>query len=381
VVRVSDWADYLAESSDDPRRMPTQDDPELRPERPAHRPGETWRPIDLGPVLDGTRPRPQPTILTRVDGQGLWYPARTHALVGESETAKSWLAQYGCAQQIIAGHAVIYIDFEDSVEAVTDRMQLLGISPAMLRQRFGYIAPEEPINPHGQTALAQALGDLRPTLTILDGITEAMAMHKLKSVDNDDLATFGRLVTRPITIAGSAVISLDHQTKATDARGRYALGGVHKLNALSGASLIAEPVAPLGVWLRGVIRLRIAKDRPGQLRSHGLPSKTPGLSWIGDFILDTRDLVEPAWIAAPVEPGGAGDDWRPIGVMRRVTVAMAKAEQPLSKTDIVDRVKARASITRRALAILVDEKYVEQHDGPRGAKLHTLVRPYEGDDE
>jgi hypothetical protein len=59
-----------------------------------------------------------------------------------------------------------------------------------------------------------------------------MSLHKLKSLDNDDLATFGRLVSRPIAATGAAAVNLDHQPKATDNRGRYALGGVHKLNGL-----------------------------------------------------------------------------------------------------------------------------------------------------
>ena len=88
-------------------------------------------------------------------------------------------------------------------------------------------------------------------------------MHRLKSVDNDDLATFGRIITRPIAATGAAAVNLDHQPKATDNRGRYALGGVHKLNGMSGVSIIAENIAPMGVGLRGVTRLRIAKTGLG----------------------------------------------------------------------------------------------------------------------
>jgi hypothetical protein len=58
---------------------------------------------------------------------------------------------------------------------------------------------------------------------------------------------------------------------------------------------------------------------------------------------------------------------------------MTKAGKPLPATGIYDRVKARANITRRALAILVDEKYIEERTGPRGARLHTLIKPYEGE--
>ena len=67
--------------------------------------------------------------------------------------------------------------------------------------------------------------------------------------------------------------------------------------------------------------------------------------------------------------------------MRKVCDAVTKAGRPLSQKDIIDRVKARTSITRRTLAILVDEKYIQERTGPHGAHLHTLVKPYEGENE
>ena len=47
----------------------------------------------------------------------------------------------------------------------------------------------------------------------------------------------------------------------------------------------------------------------------------------GDFVLDTRDLVEPAYMRPPVEVVKAADDWRPAEMMRRVCAAMAKSGQ------------------------------------------------------
>lgn len=364
-----DFQDWFASvtTSDDP--VPTNG--RTRPRAT----GVSWRPVDLRPILDGSRTPPEATILTRTDGQGLIYPARTHSLVGESEAAKSWLAQYACAQQLLAGNACIYLDFEDSAESVTDRMLTLGMTDKLLLDRWAYIAPEEPIEPAGRGELADALADLKPSIVIIDGVTEAMSLHSLKSNDNDDLATFGRMVARPIAATGAAVTTLDHQPKDRENRGRYALGGVHKLNGLSGAAIIADNVAPFGTGLRGITRLRIAKDRPGQLRAHGLHAEG-GMRWIGDFILDTRDQAEPAFIQPPTEAQKAAEEWRPTVVMEKVSEAFTKAKRPLTKSEIRDRVKARAALVQSALAVLVDEGYVEEKPGPRGSTLHTLVRPY-----
>lgn len=372
------WSQTMA---DDPAERTPTGGPAVNG-RHAHRAnaGATWRPVNLGPILDGTRPRPEPTILKRTDGQGLIYPGRTHALVGESEAAKSWIAQYACAQQMLDGHGVVYLDFEDSAESVAERMTILGMNPQLLTKLFGYISPEEPVEPAGRSQLAEAMNDLKPSLVILDGVTEAMALHSLKSNDNDDLATFGRLISRPLTAGGAAVTTLDHQPKSSENRGRYALGGVHKLNGLSGSSLIAENVAPLGTGLRGITRLRIAKDRPGQLREHGLHSEG-GLRWIGDFILDSRNMVEPALIQPPSEAKKAADEWRPTGVMEKICDALAKAKRPLSKTEIRTRLKARNEIVQRALALLVDEEFVKEQPGPRGAIHHVLERHYHEDDD
>ena len=92
----------------------------------------------------------------------------------------------------------------------------------------------------------------RPTLVILDGITEAMTLHGWKPLDNTDIALFDRKVITPLTSTGAAEVSLDHVTKDRENRGRYAIGGVHKLNIVTGAgytlrgnsSASVSPAAP-----------------------------------------------------------------------------------------------------------------------------------------
>ena len=134
----------------------------------------------------------------------------------------------------------------------------------------------------------------------------------------------------------------------------------------------------MGAGLRGVTRLRIAKDRPGQLRAHGLPSTT-GLRWIGDFILNTDDAVEPAYMRPPAEVAKASDDWRATDVMRKVCEAMTKANWPPTQNGVLDRVGGRNKIVRRALAVIIDEHYIDLQPVPNRSKLHTLIKPYRED--
>lgn len=367
------WADAVAADGPLGRngtrpRAPTADSAER---------GRSWAPVDLSGVLSGSRPAPSPTILTRTDGIALCYARKTHAIIAESEGGKTWFALLGCAQQIGQGRAAVLLDFEDNPDLAVERLRALRVPDDRIRDRFAYIAPDEPLDPHGWTQLTQALGDLHPALVVLDGITEALALHGLKSVDNDDQASFGRTLTRPLAATGAAVISLDHPPKDTANRGRYALGAVHKLNGLTGVSLIAENVRPLGVGLRGITRLRIAKDRPGRLRAHGLPA-ADGMTWIGDFILDTSatgDPAEPAYVSPPADAQRAAAAARPTTVMHAVLDAITRAGTPLTQRGILDRVTGRDDTVRTAIAALLDDGHLTTSPGPRGATLHNIARP------
>lgn len=341
-------------------------------------PRTTWKPIDLREIVAADHVPLQPTVGQRTDGHGLLYRGRTHTMSGESEAKKSWIAQAIAAQELAGGESVAYLDFEDSAEAVTRRMLTLGATRQWLVERFAYIAPQEPITSgRSQLELNAALGDLKPTLIILDGVTEALALHGHSSLDNDDLAKFGRLITRPLAETGAAVLSLDHVVKDSEGRGRYALGGVHKLNGVSGGAFTVENVSRSGEGLAGRSRILIAKDRPGQLRPHALPG-TGDRWWYADFTLDTG-LPEPAELVPPVEHTEA---FRPTALMAKVSAALLGAPEPLTTNDITARVRGKAIDVRSAIAALVDAGHVQISTGPRASRLHTLVRPYpDGDPE
>lgn len=345
------------------------------------RPDSTWRPIDLAALVGADYAPTLPTVGERSDGRGILYAGRTHTLSGESEAKKSWAAQLITLQELGRGHGVVYIDFEDDAASVARRLLLLGAPPQWLTDRFGYISPDEPITSgRGQDDLRDALNTVRPTLVVLDGVTEALSLHGLSTIDNDDLAKFGRLVTRPLATSGAAVLSLDHVTKATDNRGRYALGGVHKLNAVTGAAFSLENIARSGEGLAGRSRLLITKDRPGQLRNAALPGSGDRW-WFADFTLDSTRQPEPAEFVAPAEHTTAGP-FRPTALMTRVAEALAGAPEPLTTNDITARVKGRRADIATAIAALVDDGHIQLSNGQRGARLHTLIQPYpaEGDD-
>src|SRR5262249_51821834 len=156
-----------------------------------------------------------------------------------------------------------------------------------------------------------------------------------------------RVVPRRIAQAGPAVVCLDHVTKSPESRGRYALGAVHKLNGLNGAAYLLENRTPFGVGITGRSTVLVAKDRPGQLRRHALPSGE-GRPWSADLAIQSHD--QPFAEAALAAPTERPDDFRPTVLMHRVSDALTKARKPLSKAGIEDRVHGQASSIRLAIA-------------------------------
>lgn len=338
-----------------------------------------WRPIDLTDVLNGDWEPPKPTVGARDDGIGLFYPGRVHTVASEPEGGKTWFALAAAATELGRGNGVIYLDFEDDEQGVTSRLMALGITPAVILAQFGYVNPNQPITQSlNRGDMHQAIGDLKPTLCTLDGVTEAMALHGLELKDNTDVATFGTMIPRWIADQGPAVTLLDHVTKDPETRGRWALGGQHKLAGLNGAAYILENRHPFGIGITGTSGIKIAKDRPGQLRRHAHPTGG-GLHWFGDLVLEsTSDTVAYTHIH-PAKARDSATTWRPTLIMAKISKILG--EQPgLSKNSIITAAATKKEHTALALELLITEGYVNVTK--RGqTHCHDLIKSFDTDDD
>ena len=340
----------------------------------------TWRPVDLAPVLDGTLQTPEPTVGTRDDGRGLFYPGHLHVVAAEAEAGKTWFALAAVAEELTFGRNCVYLDFEDDEGGIVGRLMSMGVSGQNIRDRFAYIRPEESVDDGvNRRDLAEALGDLRPSLAILDGVTEAMGMHGLELKDNTDVASFGRMLPRWIAGLGPAVVTLDHVVKDRENRaGGYAIGGVHKLNGLNGAMYLMENRDPFGIGLTGRSRILVRKDRPGQLRRHGVKAHD-GLYWYADLVIESvrEDFAEVS-LPPPVEQGGAAPPKRPVQLMEAICTALAQVPDGLSGNEVEGAVTGKGTVIRWGLKLLVTEGFVAVES--RGqAKIHKLVKPFPDD--
>lgn len=359
---------------------PPYDWEESAPGAPQREPvPRTWGAQDLRSVLDGTYQPPQPSVGRRDDGVGLFYPGRMNSVASESEAGKTWFALIACLQEINDGNHVLYLDFEDDAGGVVGRLLCLGAHPDTVLELFHYVRPENSPSDIDLVDLAAVL-QANPTLAIVDGVTEGMSLFGLELKDNTDIAKFGRLLLRPLMNAGAAVVTLDHVVKSAENRGRYSIGGVHKLNGLNGVMYILENRRPFGIGLTGKSTIRVAKDRPAQIRRNGLPHSS-GMHWYADLVVksESAEFAE-AHLYAPVqrdeEDRDADEDEKRIkGLKRKVLEAIGKAATPLTGKGIEDRVVGKAADIRRAVADLIDTGQISVQPGPRNATLHSIPIP------
>ena len=201
----------------------------------------SWSPIDLRDAVSGDYSGPQPALLRRSDGKHLIYPGKLHSFAGVPGGGKSWLVQVLSAQVLTTGSIVLYFDFEDAPESVVSRLKILGVPDQLILDRFGYVSPSEPLPPGGADGLDAWIE--AADLVVFDGVTDAMTLHGWNPLDNQQTAQFMQRLVGPLGSGAQqpAVVMVDHVTKSSDDRGRYAIGAQHKLAAVHVQFTVATP--------------------------------------------------------------------------------------------------------------------------------------------
>jgi hypothetical protein len=349
-------------------------DYEAMPEEPT-----TWEAFDLGPYLRGEVERPKPSIgFARSDGLKLIYPGCENAALGETESGKSWLA-LGCASvEIRLGRHVVYIHYEEGDPGSTiERLRLIGVSDTDIKELLTFVAPSRALH---NDWLAPLLTP-PPSLVIHDGVNEAMALHGHEIKDVDGAAEFRRRLVKPFLAVGAATLACDHLPMGADSSRRDAYGSVHKGNALDGARIMLENVEPFGRGMRGRSNVFVTKDRPGYLRSHGKPTKTPGKTFMGTLVVDDTGTV-PDFVDfyAPKdeEATPAGDPGAELADIV-YDLIFAMPDHKVTSTDLLFAEmrkagqKFRQTAIRDAVADLIVGGRLVEVLGKRGAKGYETV--------
>jgi len=252
-----------------------------KPLPPLERRVDTWAPVDLAPYLAGEIVVPDPTILRRSDGKGLFYQGRVNMLFGRSEGAKSWIATYACLQEIAGGDQVLYIDLEDDPTMMVKRMNLLGGDQVSIQAQLQYIRPETPLSPmqrdswgnvkmtdNGKRSLEifeQLVNKHDPGLIVIDGMSVLYGLHGLSTNDVKDTDVITNWLKSLTRKGRSTPVVIDHTGKGSE-RGSMPIGSQHKISMVQGCAIQAHPINQPMPGALGKVELIIAKDRPGAVR-------------------------------------------------------------------------------------------------------------------
>jgi AAA domain-containing protein len=350
-----------------------------------------WGVIDIAPYLDPNRPRLQATIFPRFDdGVCLFYRGKVHWISGEPESGKSLLAQVGCAIELAAGNSVLYIDFEDDAESVVKRVAMFGVTDEQMIKGFGYVAPDSAINPRYRDRLTPLLSIAADaSIIVLDGLNDAMGSSGYDPNSSRDFYEWWGVVAKPLLLAASehaAIIVIDHVVKDKEKRGQWPSGTGQKL-AKAHVHYGFNLYKPFGICMTGRAYIRLLKDKPGGNKSHGGPWKQGEGQSFASFTVQSARIKTRAGErietkVALISDGTVRGEFRPTILMERVSdyLSLPTTNIPASKTGIEGGVKGKAEDIRKALDVLVEEKFVAVNKDKKWPTF-TVLKPYKVDED
>lgn len=266
---------------------------------------DSWKRKNIADLFDEEQEEPAVGAWELEDGApggSLFYAGKVNEIHGPSESGKSMVLLAVAAQEIRAGRDVAMIDYEDDGKSIVGRLRwVFGLTRDLIEQHFHYFNPETPLGEEGLEELKQAAG---ASLFIIDAVTEAMSVEGLDGRNENEVAAWYNMLPKRIASWGPAVVVVDHTP--IDAPHRQ-IGSQHKKSGITGVSYTAEPVFPFTRGGKGMLRLRVAKDRPGGVRAAALPGKDGQQHWRGDFVIDgTLTPSSPQVTLRGVTPGNTG---------------------------------------------------------------------------
>ncbi|GAA4059725.1 bifunctional DNA primase/polymerase [Actinomadura miaoliensis] len=345
----------------------TQPDP-----TPETRSRTSWWPRDLTAVLSGQDDEPGPAVLARADGARLFYTGKVNAILGESESGKTWLLLLAVAQTLADGGTVTYLDFEDTAAGIVGRLRALGVPDTHLT-RLHYIGPDETLHATASDDLREHLDAVRADLIGLDGVNAAMTLLGLDLEKNKDATSFAQLLLKPLAQTGGAVVMVDHVPKHKDNRGKGGIGAQAKRAMMDGCAVTVEVIEPFGRGMTGRLRILVDKDRPGHVRAVSAEARKVGTA----VLTSDAETGNVTVIIHPPDNAPAGPEKERgdrLMLMEAISAHLFEGPAPddTSKGKISAALGKRQQDVREALDELVDRGFVERYDGWK----HRLIEPY-----
>ncbi|MFF8403829.1 hypothetical protein ACF06P_19660 [Streptomyces sp. NPDC015684] len=340
----------------------------------------TWGRIDPLKALEAaSNPRiPEVGRFTGCKGEpahGVFYLGCLNEVHGQSESGKSLFVLYIVAQELKAGHGVVYVDYESDEGDVYARLQnLMGVSRELLAgDLFRYHRPNGPMTPVERVHFAESVNQ-GGRVAVFDGVTEGMSLEGLDGRLEKDVAQWHAKTTKALTHNGWCVIPIDH----TPHDSTRTLGSQHKRAAIGGVSYLVEQVHQVGPGQRGVLRLRVDKDRPGSVRREAAPGKRP--QWRGDLVIDWPEgRTQPditLFGASKNADGDKGYD-EPSPELCQAVMNYVSAHLETSMTNIRDAVRGRNDQVGRCVDWLFENGYLENVGNDHRRRYRVTEKPFD----
>lgn len=335
-------------------------------------------PTNLGEYTDPKNVEDaEPTVGMKIGGQPLLYPGYENAIIGDTESGKTWFS-IGCvAAEIRKGNHVAYMHFEEyNGRSTYERLIDVGLTREEITEHIWFLAPV--LMPDRSTI--RELIDEDPTLVILDGINEAMSLDKKATVDRTDgWARFRRKMVTPFTEDGAAVLMCDHVPKSGSPSGQ-AFGTIHKGNTMAGTRLLLTAKKGFGRGRQGESKLWLTKDRYGHLANlkppEGAKGSKPGKALIGHLVVDgtpdaeeflsirKADHAKDALVAKSVAPSASVAD-NILAAFASVNGSGFPSFAALQKAMTDGGYATRRELLRAELAELVSQGVIERTERDR----------------
>lgn len=334
---------------------PVQDLPELGGYEEVEGPSP-WRHVD--PEQAKQDQEHPPAYLAREDGTYLFYPGKVNGLIGESESGKTWVALLAVQQALDAGHAVLYLDFEDTYSGITGRLTSMGADLG----RFYYTAPDVGLSAIHRAALMDDLAQIQPELIILDGFNAAMTLLGLDLNSNTDATRFAQELLRPLSKTGAAVAYVDHLPKNREGQFKGGIGAQAKRAMTTGCAIRVDVEQEFGKGQTGRLKLTVDKDRPGLVRAIA-----GGGKHLGHAVLVSSHLGDA--VSMSIDPAGGSQPTVLMGKVLEYLAVVGDASKNQIRREVIGDDKA----IDRAITALAEEGKVTLAQGPRRAIIVTSV--------
>lgn len=222
-----------------------------------------------------------------------FYGEGVHWLQGESESGKTWVALIVLADVLRRGGTGLYVDHEDTLDRVLERLDQLGVTDEEI-ERLVYVDGTT-------TGFFELVGHVALTaytVMVIDGVTSSVSSAGLSGRDEQELTRWCDLLPRRAQMS----ICVDHVVKSKDDRGGMAIGSQAKKSVVTGSSFEVVCEKKFGRGKEGLIVLNLQKDKPGGIR--GAAVKTVRLKFLSDPATGAVVLCVPS--AAPREHAADG---------------------------------------------------------------------------